>query len=78
MKAINLKKGMFVYELGEQKLYETVEEVLEDYPHARRGHIEHAMKQPGSFGVIMSYLFTEGKPSFIQLQKPSDVFEILN
>ena len=28
MKTINLKKGMFVYELGEQKLYETVDEVL--------------------------------------------------
>ena len=78
MKTINLKKGMFVYKLGEQKLYETVEEVLEDYPHATREHIEYAMKQPNSFGVIKSCLFTEEDPAFTQLQKPSDVFKILD
>ena len=78
MKTINLKTGMFVYKLGEQKLYETVEEVLEDYPHATREHIEYAMKQPNSFGVIKSCLFTEEDPAFTQLQKPSDVFKILD
>ena len=78
MKIINLKEGMFVYELGEQKLYETVEDVLEDYPHATREHIEYAMKQPDSFGVIRSCFFTEEDPAFTQLQKPSDEFEILD
>ena len=78
MKTINLKKGMFVYELGKQKLYETVEEVLEDYPHASVEHINYTFAQPDNFGIIRSCLFTEEYPAFMQLQKPYDVFEILD
>ena len=78
MKTINLKKGMFVYELGEQKLYETVEEVLEDYPHANVEHVNHTFAQPDNFGIVRSCFFTEEDPDFTQLQKPSDVFKILN
>jgi len=78
MKTINLKKGMFVYELGKQKLYETVAEVLEDYPYANIEHINNALAQPNNFGIIRSCFFTEEDPAFTQLQKPSDVFKILN
>ena len=78
MKTINLKKGMFVYELGKQKLYETVAEVLEDYPHASVEHINYTFAQPDNFGIVRGCFFTEEYPAFTQLQKPSDVFEILN
>ena len=78
MKTINLKKGMFVYELGKQKLYETVEEVLEDYPHANVEHVNHTFAQPDNFGIVRGVMFSEKIPAFTQLQKPSDVFKILD
>ena len=77
MKTINLKTGRFVYELGVQKMYESVDEILEDYPHYWGG-VRYFPIGNGIVGYVRMNHFTEEKPVFAIISKYNDEFEILD
>ena len=77
MKKINLKQGLFVYELGEQKMYETLDEVLKDYPDADTESVTFCLCQPYALGVVRADDWTETNQVFMQVQSGADDLEIL-
>ena len=77
MKTINLKTGRFVYELGVQKMYESKDEILKDYPHYDGAiwffHVDKIIIH----GYVRNDDFTNEEPRFVVVTN-DDVFEILN